>query len=162
MTLQRRLLEKTLTEAVKLFMEAGEMPPAPAPTPEPAPVDTGTPPPAQPPVPDQVPPEQDKEKPLDVDTLIGQLNSVRGGRSFSDPDVYKQLTAYYATIQPEDRVILDRILKGITDVVTAPAPQQPEQPPGGEIPPSSSGTPQPVPPTAPPAAPPPAPIQPTA
>lgn len=56
-------------------------------------------------------------KPLTVDSLIERLNVIRGGKSFSDPEVYGQLTTLFKTLTNEEKMSMDKTLMNIGKVV---------------------------------------------
>ena len=81
-------------------------------------------------------------EPLSVDSMIDKINVIRGGRSFSEPEVYGQLTTIYKSLSDQDKVTIDRVLGEIGKIViqqgnqtAAPAGQMqgttPAQPPPG-------------------------------
>lgn len=127
MTTPRKIyLQALITEAVRVLKEAN-FPPPPAPSavpPSPAPVAPETNASAQtPPAPNPnaspapAAPGTDPAKPFDVDAMIDRLNVIRGGKSFSDPEVYGQLTAYFKTLSEADKGIIDRFLQSIGKTV---------------------------------------------
>ena len=81
-------------------------------------------------------------EPLSVDTIIDRLNIIRGGKSFSEPEVYGQLTTLYKGMGDQDKVSVEKTLTEIGKIVAqqqtpqvAPAGQMrgttPAQPPPG-------------------------------
>ena len=81
-------------------------------------------------------------EPLSVDAIIDRLNIIRGGKSFSEPEVYGQMTTLYKGLGDQDKVSLERTLTEIGKIVAqqqtpqvAPAGQMrgttPAQPPPG-------------------------------
>lgn len=102
------------------------------------------------------PPSQDVEKnvpigsdgqPLSVDSMVERLNVIRGGKSFSDPEVYGQLVALFNRTPNEVKSSVDAWLTSVGRVViNAPdsrqqLPQEPTTPPQ----PSSTPAPEPYP-----------------
>ncbi len=91
-------------------------------------------------------------QPLTVDSLIDRLNVIRGGKSFSDPEVYGQLTSLFKSMSAEDQSSIDRILMDIGKSVMNTQEGQPGQtgnqaqvgmpPPANAAP--AGGAPQPV------------------
>lgn len=69
-------------------------------------------------------------EPLSVDTMINKMNVIRGGRSFSEPEIYGQITALYNKLSEQEKTIIDRILSDIDKlIIDKPATQAP----GGQI-----------------------------
>jgi len=125
-----RFIALHLAEGVSLVLEQEGVQPPPqqqAPTQQPPaapPVDSGIQEPAAPGTPSEIPMGTDG-KPLSVDGLIERLNVIRGGKSFSDPEVYGQLTTLFKQITNEEKVSIDRVLTSIGKVViNAPEGQQ--------------------------------------
>lgn len=78
-------------------------------------------------------------QPLTVDKLISRLNAIRGGRSFSDPEVYNSLANFFKNLNDSDKQVLDNILLEISKIVinaeteqTPPAQQQAPQTQSGQ------------------------------
>lgn len=107
--------------------------------------------------PNAPPPQANEGQPeeLTLDTMIERLNVIRGGKSFTDPEVYGSLTTYFKTLQPEQKTVIDSFLQGVSkvmiDVRQNTDPQQPD--PNAAPPPNGQGpapvTPQATPPVAP-------------
>lgn len=76
---------------------------APAPEQDPPPVAT----------PDETVPQQ-----YTVDDMIRELNAIRSGRSFTDPEIYGRLVTFFKGLGDEDRVSLDNLLTQIAELVT--------------------------------------------
>lgn len=100
--------------------------------------DPGDPPPVT--TPDTQVPKQ-----YTVDDMIDELNAIRGGRSFTDPEVYGRLVTFFKGLEPEQKTNLDNLLSQIAELVTGvddtqPGNQQqgqsgqsqPTPPPGGD------------------------------
>lgn len=66
---------------------------------------------------DAAPNQQTQEEPLTVDTMIERLNVIRGGRSFTDPEIYGQFTTFFKKLAPEQVTIVDNFLQGLTKIV---------------------------------------------
>lgn len=70
---------------------------------------------------------------ITVDSLIERFNVIRGGKSFTDPEVYEQMTAYFDGMTDEEKVIMDKNLAEVGRVVISanksaqPQEQQPQQ-----------------------------------
>jgi hypothetical protein len=99
------------------------------------PVSSGTPPETA----DATQQSQPQEEQITVDTMIDKLNVIRGGTSFSDPEVYGQLTTLWNSIPEDQRVSLDGHLNNIGKIVSIAEPeeaqQQPPAPSAGQTPP---------------------------
>jgi hypothetical protein len=124
-----------------------------------------SPPPVQQPPPPQTPPtstpaadplaglDQQPQTPganePGVDEIIGKLNVIRGGKSFSEPATYKAFTDFWATVQ--DKAPIISFLDGASSAVSGTETQTPnnQQPPPGGVPntPPPAPTPQQPPPT---------------
>jgi hypothetical protein len=121
------------------------------------------PPPAAPPSPPQTPPVSQTENPVPptagnepgVDEIIGKLNTIRGGKSFSEPATYKAFSDFWASVQDKPTIVtfLDGAATAVSGGETPPTPDgQQAQPPGSVNPPTppaptpapTQGTPQPV------------------
>ncbi len=93
--------------------------------------------------------------PLTVESMVDRLNVIRGGKSFSDPEVFGRMTTLWKSLSSEIKINLDKILTEIGKVVinspNASEPQVMEQPQPSQAqqPPMSQGQPQPQ--SAPPA-----------
>ncbi len=94
---------------------------------------------------------------ITLDKLIEKLNVVRGGRSFTDPEIYGQLTTLFKGWDDQTKQVVQKALDDIAKIVTlsaenqqatppAPMDQQPA-PPQGATPPT--GAPSPTPPAPP-------------
>jgi hypothetical protein len=149
-------LENLIKEAVTLALfeqqpvaqpqavAANPVPPAP---PAPAPDMTAQLPPEEPVAPqDQAPPAQQ----MTIDSMIERLNVIRGGKSFTDPEVYGQLVSYFKKITPEQNQVIDQYLQDVSRIminvragISAEDEQTPQQTQGLQ-PPNSGGT-QPTP-----------------
>jgi hypothetical protein len=104
--------------------------------------------PQNPPVSSDTPPatadatqqSQPQEEQITVDTMIDKLNVIRGGTSFSDPEVYGQLTTLCNSIPEDQRITLDQQLNNIGKIVSIAEPeeaqQQPSAPAVGQAPPT--------------------------
>ena len=99
--------------------------------------------PANPPVsPDAPPPGEpapaEGTAEVTVDTVIDKLNVIRGGSSFSDPEVYGQLTTFWNSIPQDQRAALDGQLNSIGKIVSIAEPQEAQAAtPGGGTPPNA-------------------------
>lgn len=149
-------LENMIKEAVTLALyEQGQQPPAAPANAGPVPPPAPPPPPEQnqPPVPqpqDGTPPDQAQGQPqMTIDSMIERLNVIRGGKSFTDPEVYGQLVTYFKKITPEQNQVIDQYLQDISRIMvnvrtgnTDQAPDQSGAPPAA--PPPSGGAQAPI------------------
>jgi hypothetical protein len=84
------------------------------------------------------------QKQYTVDTMIDELNAIRGGKSFSDPEVYGKLVTFFKNLGEEQKSNLDTLLSQIAELVTGvddAVPQQQNQSVGAQ-PPPPGGAPQ--------------------
>lgn len=142
---RQRSLENLIKEAV-IAVVAEQMAAAPPQQPAPAPQ---TPPAATPAAQPPTGTDPAQEGAPTVDHLIDKLNVIRGGTSFSDPDVYGKLTNYWNGLDDAKKNAIQTFLADIGRLVT-PAEetgQQQQQPPGT----APVGTPPAAPPAAAPA-----------
>lgn len=56
-------------------------------------------------------------QPLTVDSMIERLNVIRGGRSFTDPEIYGQFTTFFKQLAPEQLQTIDQFLQDISKIV---------------------------------------------
>jgi hypothetical protein len=141
---RKRSIEQLVKEAIinvlseqELDMSVGQQ----AATQPQQPVEEQPPPVA---TPDTVP------KQYTVDDMIQELNAVRSGRSFTDPEIYGRLVTFFKNLEEDQRTHLDTLLKQIAELVTGvedtaggqeqPAPQtnQAQPTPPGEAPQQSA------------------------
>lgn len=54
-----------------------------------------------------------------VDDMIEELNSIRGGKSFTDPEVYGKLVTFFKNLSDEQKVDLNVLLTQIAELVTS-------------------------------------------
>ena len=54
-----------------------------------------------------------------VDDMIEELNSIRGGKSFTDPEVYGRLVTFFKNLSDEQRTELNVLLVEISELVTS-------------------------------------------
>lgn len=118
---RERSINSLIKEAVINILAEQELNPAgvtsqPAPpASSPAPADTQPPQDVLPP-----PPEQDPvPKQYTVDDMIQELNAIRSGRSFTDPEIYGRLVTFFKNVSEDQKAILDQSLKQIADLVTS-------------------------------------------
>lgn len=106
--------------AASKLVEVGEAPPAPAPA-------TAAPsvasPAASPPKGSLAPPADQIEKPaeeasISVNTVVDQLNAIRGGQSFKEPKVMDELKRYFDGLEESEQEALHAYLKGLAQIVS--------------------------------------------
>ena len=54
-----------------------------------------------------------------VDNMIDELNAIRGGHSFTDPEVYGRLVTFFKKLDDTQKANLDSLLSQIAELVTA-------------------------------------------
>lgn len=54
---------------------------------------------------------------MTLDSMIERLNVIRGGKSFTDPEVYGQLVTYFKKITPEQNQIIDQYLRNMAKIM---------------------------------------------
>ena len=107
------------------------------------------------PDPNAPPPGDPGTEELTLDTMIERLNVIRGGKSFTDPEIYGQLTSYFKTMQPEQKSTIDTFLQSVSKIMidvrqgSGAEAQDPNQAPmpdnSGQPPIVPQATPQPAP-----------------
>jgi len=107
---------------------AAAQPPAP---PAPPPTD-------QAPVDPNAPADQTAQAAMSLDDLIEKLNLIRGGRSFTDPEVYTKMGEVFKTFTDQQKTDLDASLSKVIDVIVNPDEQQPAP----AVPPAQDQAPQ--------------------
>ena len=158
-TKRYRYLTYLLTEVVNSLVEQEQQPlPAPAAPPVQAAPAGGAMPPAADASATTDPNGQ--PIPLTIDQIIDKLNIIRGGTSFSEPEIYQKLTDLFNGTPEEQKPLIDGFLKSVGEVVAMKPEEAGQQVPGAQQ--MSPGSAQPSIPTAPPpsASPPAAPIAP--
>jgi len=139
----RNLIKEAIINVLAEQEELSAVPPATTP---PAP-QTNMPDMPPPSTPDQPAPDPSAQKEFTVDTMVEQLNILRGGKSLKDPEVYGKLTTFFNNLTEEQvtslKWVLEELIKIVTNVNELNPSQSLEQP---AAPPAS-------PPPAPPAAP---------
>mgnify|MGYP003348190448 CR=1 FL=1 len=98
---RKKYLAGLINEAIVQILSEQDMGAAPAgmPTPMEPPADVSAPP-----APDAAP-GQPKE--FTVDDMIERLNVIRGGRSFTDPEVYGQLVTFFKKQTDEQKQAIE-------------------------------------------------------
>lgn len=127
---RKRALADMITDGVKATIKEQQEQQQAAP-PVPAVAPSAQPQQAAPPAEPTQAPEQQTAPPT-VDNLVTRLNVIRGGSSFSDPEVYGQLTTFWNSLAPEQMTQMDEALASIGKIVTPannqPGAQQQQQP----------------------------------
>jgi len=54
---------------------------------------------------------------MTIDSMIERLNVIRGGKSFTDPEVYGQIVTYFKKITPDQNQVIDQFLKDISQIM---------------------------------------------
>lgn len=163
--LRKRHLTNLITEAVVIALYEQEQaqqfaPPPPAAGAPPSPEETNqltqdnpqNTIPSVPPVPGAT------AEQITLDMLIERINIIRGGKSFTDPEVYGQMTSYFKTMPIQERDVVHRFLLQVAKIVTSNTQEQTGQPDVPPAPESQNSVPTPPPapaPVAPPTAAPP-------
>jgi hypothetical protein len=145
---RKKYLSGLINEAIVQIISEQDAAAAPAPV--------GMPAPAAPPVDASAPAEPTSNTTeFTVDDMIERLNVVRGGRSFTDPEVYGQLVTFFKTLNDEQKTSMQKFLMDLGKIVINVNDQ--EAPPGGEtssvppaMPPAPAAAPVPATPAAPP------------
>lgn len=120
----------------------------------------GMPAPAAPPADVSAPPSPEapagQPKEFTVDDMIERLNVIRGGRSFTDPEVYGQLVTFFKKQTEEQKTSIEQFLveigKIVINVNDQEAPPETSAAPPATPPPATEAPPVPPAPAAPPAA----------
>ena len=131
----------------------------PAPMPDP---NAAVPPPADPNAATPPQPGVAQQEEFTLDKMIEKLNVIRGGRSFTDPEIYGQLTTLFKGWDDQTKQSIQKTFDEIAKIVTLNAPEgqagqeaapnpMDQQPMPGSPPPAAppTGAPSPVPPTPP-------------
>lgn len=128
------LYEQKLHENDPNMMQPPQQNAGPVPPPPPAPpVDQTQPPGAQ----DSN--AQQQGQPLTVDSMIERLNVIRGGRSFTDPEIYGQFVTFFKKLAPEQLQTIDQFLQDISKIVVNVEQQaQPDAQNNGQVPPQQN------------------------
>jgi hypothetical protein len=114
---RERYIEKLIEEAIINVLAEQEIPPSPVP---PSPV---------PPAPETNAIDPASEMPdeeFTVDRMVDKLNVVRGGKSFTDPEVYGRLVTFFNSLTVEERDGIDRFLTELGGVVIDAAEEEVE------------------------------------
>lgn len=110
-TRRKNYLQSLINEAVTQILseQEGAPPPAGMPAPATPPADVSAPPSPE------APTGQPKE--FTVDDMIERLNVIRGGRSFTDPEVYGQLVTFFKKQTDEQKQAIEQFLVEIGKIV---------------------------------------------
>lgn len=92
--------------------------------------------------------QEEEEVPFTVDEMVDKLNVLRGGRSFTDPEVFGRLTTFFNNLTDEQKNSLDWLLTELGKVVIDASaeqvdPQQQQSQPAQPPPPPAPPAPQP-------------------
>lgn len=154
--LRKRHLNHLITEAVILALyeqdqmqQIPQSPPAANAPPTPQEVQQMGTPPVEQQVPPVAPPPQVLAEQITMDMLIERLNIIRGGKSFTDPEVYGQMTTYFKSMPSQDREVIYKYLLQVSKIATSNTSEQTgeveQQTPAYAQPEVQSTPPQPVP-----------------
>lgn len=136
----KSLQEQEIVKTINSFIteqEAPMAPPAQPPAAAPVPTDPSQ---AQPPV----EATQEKTGDLTIDDLIEKLNTIRGGRSFDEPEVYSDMEKLLGGLDPSSKEVIKNFVTELSRIVTLNTQQ------GGEVQQAGQNQP-PAPPAQPPA-----------
>lgn len=100
-------------------------------------------PPAPPAPPDaqvQQPPPQAAPVTMTLDSMIERLNVIRGGKSFTDPEIYGMLTGFYKKLTPDQLSSIEQFLGDLSRIVVNVG-NSTESQPQTDSPDSSGGAP---------------------
>ena len=59
-------------------------------------------------------------EPINIDVVIDRFNIIRGGKSFSDPEVYGQLTTLFNAMSEPEKVSIEGFLTKTGEITTGP------------------------------------------
>lgn len=133
-------IENLIKETVTLALFEQEQGMAGNVAPPPPPINGNPVPPSAPMPPDnQLAPPPQQSQPanaqaveLTLDSMIERLNVIRGGKSFSDPEIYGQLTSYFKTLSPQDKTMLDSFLQNVSKIMVNVRSGVEEEPVSGQ------------------------------
>ena len=114
-------MENLLKEAVALALFEQMAPTQQIQAPQPPPPPPAPPANAQPaPSPDDQAPQnqQVSQMELTLDSVIERLNIIRGGKSFTDPEIYGKLTTAFKALTPEAKFNIDSFLRNVSEIMT--------------------------------------------
>lgn len=150
---RKNYLQSLINEAVTQIFSEQDAGAAPVGMPAPAapPADVSAPPSPETPATGQ-------PKEFTVDDMIERLNVIRGGRSFTDPEVYGQLVTFFKKQNDEQKNQIQQFLIEIGKIVINVNDQETPAGEKEEISSAPPATPPPATEVPPPAAPPPAPV----
>lgn len=70
------------------------------------------------------------QQPISLDSIIERLNVIRGGKSFTNPEVYGQMVTYFKSLNDQNKDEINKFVQEIAKIVTNnPAEASPQQPP---------------------------------
>jgi hypothetical protein len=152
---RERYLRNLIQEAVVNTLVEQEADRSAAPPSPVAPAPETNQPSAEPPVPPEETQGQQQEE-FTADTLVDKLNVLRGGKSFTDPEVFGKLTTFFNNLTDEQKVSLDYFLSEMGKIVIGVVEQeaglehqqqhtqpsgQAQRPPAGSQPPKAAPAP---------------------
>lgn len=150
---RKRFLENLIKEAIINVLAEQQAPDAAVaqaapPSDAPAPDAGLAPEPSQ--APEQDPNAAKPPAEFTVDDMIERLNTVRGGRSFTDPEVYGQLITWFKKLNDDQKAVLQNFLIEIGQIVVNLPSKKPEetQAPAASAPPPAPAAAPPAPPPA--------------
>lgn len=147
---RKNYLQSLINEAVTQILSEQDAAAAPMGMPAPAapPADVSAPPSPEAPAAGQ-------PKEFTVDDMIERLNVIRGGRSFTDPEVYGQLVTFFKKQSDDQKNQIQQFLieigKIVINVNDQEAPPETSAAPPATPPPTTEAPPGPPTPAAPPA-----------
>ena len=148
---RKKYLSGLINEAIVQILSEQEAAAAPMGMPAPAtpPADVSAPPSPE-------APASSQPKEFTVDDMIERLNVIRGGRSFTDPEVYGQLVTFFKTLSDEQKASMEKFLMDLGKIVinvneqeAPPSPEASAAPPATpaaqpEVPPAPTAPAAPV------------------
>lgn len=153
----RNLIKEAIINVLAEQEELSSVPPATTP---PSPQTNIAEPAAPSPTPatnEEIPETPPGEVEFTVDSMVDQLNVLRGGKSFKDPEVYGKLNTFFNNLTEEQKVstkwMLEELTKIVTNVETPMPTDKPTTQGNPPVSPPPPATPAPAPekPVAPPA-----------
>jgi hypothetical protein len=140
---RQKFLRSLVNEAVYQILQEQEAP-AGIPAPATPPADVSAPPSPE------APTTESQPKEFTVDDMIERLNVIRGGRSFTDPEVYGQLVTFFKKQTDEQKQAIEAFLVEIGKIVInvneqeAPAAEQTSAAPPATPPAATPAAPAPA------------------
>lgn len=75
----------------------------------------------------QIQQQQQEEDSYTIDDMVSELNAIRGGKSFSDPEVYGRLVTFFKNLSEEQKMMLDQLLTKIAELITGAGDEDEDQ-----------------------------------